>query len=188
MNLTIYPVTLERWDDLEKLFGTRGACGGCWCMWWRSSRAEFEAKKGEKNRQALKRLVQSGPSPGLIGYLDGQPVGWICVGPRQDFVRLATSRVLAPVDDQPVWSAVCFFVAKAQRRSGLAASLLKAAVKHAQEQGATIIEGYPVRAYAPKMPDAFAYVGLETIFSQAGFKIAIRRGKGRAVWRRTLNP
>jgi GNAT superfamily N-acetyltransferase len=181
--ISIQPLTPDRWDDLEKLFGPRGACGGCWCMWWRSNRAEFEARKGEKNRQALKKLVKKGPAPGLIGYLNGEPVGWVCVGPRNGFVRLEKSRVLAPVDNQPAWSVVCFFIAKEARRAGLAVKLLAAAVDYAASQGASIIEGYPVKAYADKMPDAFAYTGLEEIFARAGFEVAARRSKSRAIWR-----
>lgn len=186
MNLAVYPVTRERWDDLEKLFGTRGACGGCWCMWWRQSRSQFNQNKGEPNRKAMHRIVQAGELPGLLAYQDGKPIGWVCVAPREQFVRLANSRVLAPVDDQPVWSVVCFFIARAERRSGLSAALLDAAAEYAFDQGATIVEGYPVRAYSSKMPDAFAYTGLEEIFERAGFKVAIQRGKSRAIWRRRL--
>ena len=56
--MEIHPLTPERWSDFEELFGPRGAYGGCWCMWWRTTRKEFEGCQGEKNRQAMKALVE----------------------------------------------------------------------------------------------------------------------------------
>src|SRR5947199_2589308 len=98
------PLTPAQWADFEQLFGTRGACGGCWCMTWRLPRGEFEAGKGDGNRRAMQARVRAGRVPGVIGYLEGEPVAWCSVEPREQFVSLGRSRVLAPVDDQPVWS------------------------------------------------------------------------------------
>jgi GNAT superfamily N-acetyltransferase len=184
----IEPLTHDRWNDLEKLFGPRGACGGCWCMWWRQLRSEFEKNKGELNRRAFREIVRSGEEPGLLAYEDGQPVGWVCVGPRERFSALERSKVLARVDDHPVWSVVCFFIAKKARRRGISGVLLTAAVDFARQKGAKIVEGYPVPVKGGKTPDPFAWTGLESIFEQAGFQVAIRRGKtGRGVWRRYIS-
>ena len=101
----IFPVTPQRWDDLEKLFGPRGADGGCWCMYWRLPRREFDLQQGEENRAALRHLVFAGAEPGLLAYRAGQPAGWCAIAPREDYPRLAGSRILKPVDARPVWSA-----------------------------------------------------------------------------------
>jgi hypothetical protein len=103
-NIEIRPATPERWADLAALFGPRGACGGCWCMWWRLPRAGFGAAKGEGNREALCALVASGKAPGLLAYADSVPVGWCALAPREAYPALGRSRILKPVDDQPVWS------------------------------------------------------------------------------------
>ena len=103
-------LTPERWTDFEELFGERGAAGGCWCMWWRLTQREFDAQKGEGNRRAMKAIVDSGRVPGVLAYHEGQPVGWCSVAPREEFPRLGRSRILKPVDDEPVWSVVCFFI------------------------------------------------------------------------------
>lgn len=137
----VHPLTAERWDDFETLFGTRGACGGCWCMWWRLKQSDFDAQRGQANQALMRALVESGPAPGLLAYRAGQPAGWIALSPRQSYPRLARSRILKPIDDQPVWSIVCFFIAKAHRRSGLALELLKSATAYARDQGAAILEG-----------------------------------------------
>lgn len=129
---TVHPLTPARWADLERLFGPRGACGGCWCMWWRAARTQFVKRKGEGNRRALKRIVSAGGVPGLLAYAHGQPVGWCAVGPRGNYPVLEPSRVLKRVDKAPVWSLVCFFVAKPHRRQGLTTKLLRAAVKYAR--------------------------------------------------------
>ncbi|TKJ40090.1 GNAT family N-acetyltransferase [candidate division LCP-89 bacterium B3_LCP] len=156
-------------------------------MWWRQSRSEFERNKGEANRKAFFEIIRSGEEPGLIAYSDGEPVGWICVGPRGRFPALERSRVLARVDDEPVWSVVCFFIAKGHRRQGVSKALLEAAVKHSRTKGADTIEGYPLPRKKERTPDAFAWTGMEPIFEEAGFEVAIRRGKtGRGVWRLKL--
>lgn len=182
----VLPVTAERWADLEKLFGPRGACAGCWCMWCRVGSAEFKAGKGDGNKRKLRALVKGGPPPGLIGYLGKEPVAWCALGPRSDFGRLAGSRKLAPVDEQPVWSVPCFFVARGARRAGLTARMLEAAAKYARAQGATILEGYPVEPGGGKTADAFAWWGLVGAFEKAGFEEAIRRSPTHPIMRRRL--
>jgi GNAT superfamily N-acetyltransferase len=183
------PVTAERWDDLVRLFGERGACGGCWCMWWRVKRLEFERQKGAGNRQALQHIVFSGEAPGLLAYAplpggERAPAGWVSVAPRAAFPALERSRILKPVDDLPVWSVVCFFVDKAYRRQGLTVALLNAAAEYAFANGAEIVEGYPKDATAGPQPDAFMFTGLMTAFQQAGFTEAARRSPTRPIMRR----
>jgi len=180
---TFHPLTPERWADFEKLFGPRGATGGCWCMYWRLPRTQYEEQHGELNRRNMKALVDSGNIPGILAYSDGEPVGWCSVAPREEFATLSRSRVLKPVDDQPVWSVVCFFVARGQRHKGLTVQLLKAAVEYARANGARIIEGYPVEPKEGKSPDVFVYTGLFSAFKQAGFSEVLRRSETRPIMR-----
>ena len=190
--LTFHPVTSAEWKDLVALFGPRGACGGCWCMWWRLTRKQFDAGKAAGNRRALKKLIDAGTVPGILAYeAQGtpgrpQPVGWCAVAPRVDFSGLERSRVLARVDDAPVWSIVCFFVAKNARRRGITVRLIRAAASWARKNGARILEAYPVSPGPHGMPDAWAYTGLEQAFARAGFTEAARRSPRRAVWRLQL--
>lgn len=179
-NLKIYSATADRWRDLEALFGPRGACAGCWCMFWRLRRSQFDKQKGIKNKRALKKLVESDATPGLLAYSNGEPAGWCALAPREDYPVLENSRVLARVDDQPVWSVVCFFVAKAHRRSGVT-------VQYAAKRGAKIVEGYPVEPKKNAMPDVFAYTGLAAAFGKAGFKEVARRSATRPIMRRVLD-
>lgn len=181
--LVARPLTPERWADFEKLFGKRGACGGCWCMWWRRSRSEFEKNKGAGNKRAMKRIVSGGEVPGLIGYHGNEPVAWCSVAPRETFVVLGRSRILKPVDEQPVWSVVCFFVAREHRRSGLGVAMLREAVKYAGKHKARYVEGYPVEPRKDKVPDAFAWTGLAEQFQRAGFEEVARRSDTRPIMR-----
>jgi len=189
--LEFHPVTVKRWKDLVSLFGERGACGGCWCMWWRLSRSQFNKQKGEGNRKALKKIVDSGEIPGILAYADGEPIGWCSVAPRERFSTLERSRILKRVvenpaeggDEKPVWSVVCFFVAKPFRRKGVTVKLLKAAVEYAKKRGAKIVEGYPIEPKKGKMPDVFANTGLASAFRQAGFVEVLRRSETRPIMR-----
>lgn len=113
--LTFRPLSSDSWSDLETLFGRSGAWGGCWCMWWRLSSADFERSRGDPNRQALRRLALEGDPIGVLAYEDGRPVGWCSVAPREDFPRLERSPILKRVDDAPTWSIVCFYIARPYR-------------------------------------------------------------------------
>ena len=183
LEVEFHPATPKRWRDVEKLFGPRGACAGCWCMWPRLPSAEFARGRGAGNRRALRRLVTGGARPGIIAYQGGEPVGWCAVAPRQQYGRLERSRVMAPVDDRPVWSVVCFFVAREARSSGVTTALLRAAVDHAARAGATIVEGYPLDTAGKRLADAFAWFGLTSSFRRAGFKEVARRSKTRPIMR-----
>ena len=181
--LTFHPATPARWRDLERLFGERGACGGCWCMTWRLPRAQFSAGQGPANKRAFRKIVRSGAQPGVLAYADGAPVGWCAVAPRREFSFLERSRVLAPVDDQPVWSITCLFVAKEWRRRGLSTRLIEAATRLACRHGAKIVEAYPQDVKAI-LPAPFVWTGITSAFKKAGFKVAARRSRNRPIMRR----
>ena len=177
------PATASRWRDVERLFGEKGACAGCWCMWPRLTGAEFGRGRGAGNKRALHRLVAAGARPGLIAYRGGTPVGWCAVAPRAEYRRLERSRVMAPVDEQPVWSVVCFFVDRSARGAGVTTTLLRAAVEHATRRGAAIIEGYPHDPAGERLTDTFAWFGLAAAFRRAGFVEVARRSSTRPVMR-----
>ena len=183
LELDVYPLTRERFGDFETVLGPHGAYGGCWCMYWRLKRSEFNAQQGDGNRQAMKSLVESGSTPGLLGYLDGRPLGWVSVAPRLEFPVLNKSRILKAVDDQPVWSVNCFYVVRRSRRKGVSVALIKAAVHFATEHGAQIIEGYPVDPRKGDYPDAYIYTGAMSAFKQAGFVEVLRRSDTRPIMR-----
>jgi GNAT superfamily N-acetyltransferase len=180
----ILPLTPERWDDFTQLFGPRGACAGCWCMYWKLPRKDFTAGQGDKNRLIQKGIVASGQTPGLLAYVDGIPAGWVAVEPRDNYPVLNNSRILKPIDEISVWSVTCFFVAKKYRNQGLTVALLKAAIGHVAKQGGKVVEGYPVEPReAAKAPPVFVYTGLASAFKQAGFIEAGRRSETRPIMR-----
>jgi GNAT superfamily N-acetyltransferase len=180
------PLTAERWRDFTALFGARGACAGCWCTWARLTHAEFKSTPATARRAHIRRVVQSGEPPGLLAYDGDTPVGWIALAPRAAFRRLASSRVLAPVDAADVWSVPCFFVARTHRGRGLTTALLRAACVHAAGRGARILEGYPVDTRGKAQAAAFVYPGLPSAFAAAGFREVARRSPTRPIVRRAL--
>lgn len=188
VQLRFEPAVATRWNDLEELFGERGACGGCWCMFWRLPRREFEANKGNKNRQLLKQIVSKRRAPGILAYHLKEVVGWCAIAPRTEYVALKTSRILKPIDDTPVWSISCLFIKRPYRRKGVSSQLLLAAVKFAEEHGASIVEGYPTEPSNSKMPDPFLWHGIASSFLDAGFKEVLRRSDIRPIMRYQIEP
>ncbi len=182
MGLEIYPLTADRWTDLEMLFGEHGAFAGCWCMWFRQSNKDWNATTSSVRKAALHGIVDSGTAPGLLAYDGSKPVGWISLGPRPDFPRLLKSRVAKPIDQEQVWCVVCFFVQKSYRRKGVTVALLNAGVDFARQHGAKIVEGYPVDPDGDK-PDPWVFTGLVAAFQKAGFVEAARNLKNRPIMR-----
>jgi GNAT superfamily N-acetyltransferase len=184
----VHPLTRDRWKDLLELFGRRGASipRGCWCMYYRKS-GPSGIGPAEGNKKALKSLVDRGYAPGLLGYEDGSPVGWISLGPREDYEKLRRSPVMKPVDDKPVWSIVCFFVDRQARGRGVSEALLKEAIDYARSQGVTLLEAYPVDKDESSHPESM-WFGAKRMYDRAGFKEVARRSETRPVVRRAIRP
>jgi len=185
--LEFHALTPDRWPDVEALFGERGACAGCWCMWWRLDRKAWTAAKGTKNKRAFRAIVASGREPGVLAYRGGVPVAWCAVEPRERYPRFERARSLKPVDDRPVWSVTCFFVAPSERRKGTSVALLKAAAEHVRARGGTLVEGYPVVPSTDAMPAPFAWTGTLGAFLAAGFREVKRPSKSKAIVRLELS-
>jgi len=162
----------DDWPVIERLFGDKGACGGCWCMWWRVPRGGklWEESKGAKNRRAFKRLLTAGKVFGCLAFVDDEPVGWCCVGPRADFPRLERTKALQTEWDEGTWSVTCFYIKAGFRGKGVASALLPKSVALAKRRGARVIEGYPVKPKTKKaVPAAFAWTGIPNLFERCGF-------------------
>jgi GNAT superfamily N-acetyltransferase len=184
--LEFRPLTPETWADFRELFGKSGACGGCWCMWWRQTRREFDERHGEKNRRAMKRLVDSGEVPGILAYEDGAPVGWCSVAPRESYSSLNRSRVLKRLDDVPVWSIVCLFLARSHRRLGLTTVLIKGAVEHVRRSGGSVVEAYPTRPRGKKLEAVSSFMGVPASFERAGFVECARPSDAKVIMRYSI--
>ena len=157
-------------------------------MWFRVTSQEFSkgAPRGGSsgNRAAMKKVVASGRVPGLLAYLEGKPVGWISVAPREEFGRIERSPVSKAVDDETgVWSIVCWYIDRRHRGQGVGSALLTAAVNYASRKGARIIEGYPVDPSRRKHSNAEAFVGIDAMFREAGFREVARRSPSRPLMR-----
>ena len=182
-DIAFQPVTDMMWSDLEELFGDHGAYSGCWCMWWRIKRSEFENHGGAGNKKALKKIVLSGIVPGILAFHGDRPIGWCSVAPREQFPVLDRSYVLKPIDDKPVWCIVCFFVHKMYRRRGLSRILIQGAIRYASENGARIIEAYPVDKEASKNTSIDGFTGFVKPFLEMGFREEARRTANRPILR-----
>lgn len=182
-DLNYFPLTPDRWNDFETLFGERGACGGCWCMLWRLKRSEFENGKGQGNRDAMRTIVESGVVPGILAYAKDAPIAWCSVAPREDFPALERSRIMKKIDDTPVWSISCFFIDKGYRKQGVSTWLIRAAIDYVRRRRGKTLEAYPVAPKKKHTTPAFAWTGLASAFQKVGFIECARRSETRPIMR-----
>jgi GNAT superfamily N-acetyltransferase len=192
LRLDIQPLTKTRWRDLGELFASPGAsiARGCYCMYYRRSGRRDPPPgmtRSEANKRDLKALVDRGVVPGLLAYEGGRPIGWVSLGPREDYARLEKSIVMKPVDDKPVWSIICFFVHAKARHRGVADALLDAALDWARDRGVTLIEAYPCDRPAPTADDNL-WFGTKEMFDRRGFTEIARRKPMRPLMRKALRP
>lgn len=189
MPIEIHPLSPDRWDDLETLFAAKGCseARGCWCMYYRESGSGSGdgASRRTHRRDALRALAEADPPPGLIGYEDGRPVGWVALAPREQYPRLRRSPVARPVDDQPAWSVVCFVVPGPERHRGVASAMLRGAIDFARARGATLLEAYPIDKAEPSADDGM-WNGAVSMYTKAGFTEVARRRPQRPVMRLAL--
>jgi GNAT superfamily N-acetyltransferase len=177
-DLEFHPVSMDRWADLIAFFEQHGNTNYCWCMRWRLKSTKFKQLTAAGRRSELASMVQANVPIGVLGYLQGQPVGWCSIAPREAYALLEGSTTLKRIDNLPTWSVVCFFVDPGLRGQGLPVKLLQAAVTYAVSLGATIIEGYPV------VPDqSYRFMGSPSVFKQAGFREAGVAKNGRRIVR-----
>ena len=182
----IVPLDEERLEDLRALFDEGGDPKTCQCAFWRVAGSGWGDWTRDRNRVVLGELAGRSPAPGLVAYADGRAVGWVSLGPREEFVRLVRSRVRPRLDDVPVWSIVCFVVSRASRRQGLARRLLDSAVDYARQHGAPAVEAYPVDTRGAKVAAASAYTGLLSTFEAAGFRVVHEIDSPAATVRRVI--
>jgi GNAT superfamily N-acetyltransferase len=193
MPLVVRPLTPARWPDLEAVFAARGCsvARGCWCMFYRISGKHALTRPGDGQRrsakEALQALAAADPPAGLLGYRGKTPVGWISLGPREDFAKLARSPVMKPLDERPVWSIVCFVVPSEYRGQGVARELLEGAIAYARKRGVELLESYPVDRQQPSAADA-PWFGSRSMFAEAGFAEVARRRPDRPMMRLKLAP
>ena len=186
--MTVLPLTIGRFSDMQQVFGEKGVARQCFCMHWRRPDGGFgdsgdsgDSGDHRDNCERFHDLVADDHPPGLLGYVDDAPVGWVQVGPRSDFPTLGRSRLFKPVDQADPWSINCFVVRVGHRREGVAAGLLAAAVEFAAANGAELIEAYPVDG--PRQSAVDYFTGTMGMFTRAGFEEVARRNETRPVVR-----
>jgi GNAT superfamily N-acetyltransferase len=179
------PATAKRASDVAEVIGERGGPGGCWCMFWRLPNADWRATDTTQRRAALNARCAVSPPPGVLGYLDGRPVGWCAVAPRDEYPRMQTSPTFGPVDDTASWAVSCLFIHRTARRRGVGAALVAAAAAMAKAYGAPAVDAIPV-APGGKRASGDLYTGTPSMFEPLGFSEVARRKPERPVVRLTL--
>ena len=168
MAVDVVPATLERFDDVVDVLG--GDRAACLCQYWRMSSGEYSRVTRERRLEALRTQLGETPPAGMLAYVDAEPVGWLGFGQRDRVERLVRSRTIPKLDDLPVWSIFCFTVRLGYRRHGVAHALLEGLIEYARDEGAPMLEAYPVATDGARIHGTAAYVGVTSMFETAGFR------------------
>jgi ribosomal protein S18 acetylase RimI-like enzyme len=183
----VVPADDAHWPDVDTVLGHRGDSAQCWCQWFKLSRSQYTETSAAARKARLREQVASAPAPGVLAYLGDEPVGWCAVEPRSQYPVLARSRIAraaGETDDRGRWAVTCFVVRMEFRGRGVARALLRGAVEHARENGARVVDGYPVDpTVRPSLSSAEKYHGTVTLFAWAGFAIIARPSPTRAIMR-----
>jgi GNAT superfamily N-acetyltransferase len=178
--LRFRPVSKTRWPDFEALFETPGAPKYCWCMAWRATPAEVRAApRGSDRKPLMKARVMAGTTVGLVGYLDGEPVAWVSIAPRDTYRDLGGP---AAEPGEKIWSLACMYIHRKLRGQGHGIDLIEAAQAYASKRGGTILEAYPVDPESP----SYRFMGFVPAFERLGFKPVGKAGSRRHVMRLDL--
>ncbi len=192
--LTIVPANEASWEDLQTVLGSRGDPSRCLCSRYKMLPGESWASVGAEELGFRLRAdtdcghPDSDHTSGLVAYLDGEPVGWCAVEPRNGYPRLLrNTRVpwdgrTEDKDDSTVWAVTCFVTRVGFRRRGISRALAQAAVEHARQHGARAIEGYPMIS-ADGAISVELHNGFRSVFADAGFTEVSRPTLRRVVMR-----
>lgn len=191
--LTIIPANEAGCDDLQSVFGDRGAAANCQCQRYKlRPRESFAGFPVEERVHRLRQQTDCGnpgssATSGLVAYIDGEPVGWCAVEPRTAYFGLLRNNRVPWVgrdedkDDDSVWAVTCVFARAGFRRQGISRALAAAAVDFAREQGARAVEAYPITNTNAITEEL--HVGTCSTFAAAGFTEVSRPTVRRAVMR-----
>jgi GNAT superfamily N-acetyltransferase len=182
--LKFEPLSKDNWSKFVQFFEKNGACGKCYCMFFRLKKQDFEDGKIDgSNKELMKKLVWDNQPTGMIGFYEEVPIGWCAFAPRENYLKVENSRVHKRIDDKPVWSITCFFVERPFRKLGVSVELLKAVIEYARKKKIKTLEAYPTIPTTEVISDGFAWIGLYKSFEQAGFKIVDKTSKYRPMVR-----
>lgn len=176
------PLTVLNWKDFETVMGERGGSAGCWCMWNRLGKSEFEEGKGETNKCKMKELVKE-RIPGIILYYHNEPVGWLSIMKRDDTTIFSRSKIYKSADNLPVMSITCIYARKKYTGMGITEELLKAVIEYAKKTGIAVLEGYPTDTKGKKTISNFVYTGFYSTYKKVGFEEVERRSDSKPIMR-----
>ncbi|MFT3900641.1 MAG: GNAT family N-acetyltransferase [Gordonia sp. (in: high G+C Gram-positive bacteria)] len=167
MSIDVRPAT--DFNDVATMVGPKKPTSNvCFCLSYRIGNAENQALHGSARADRVRELCREDPPPGVLAYLDGDPVGWAAIHPRAD-TSFAGNRKIPHVDELDVWSLWCLRIRPGFRKQGITHALIEGAVAFAAERGAPAVESYPVDNGDARVDLTMAYVGTRAMFERAGF-------------------
>jgi GNAT superfamily N-acetyltransferase len=171
-SIRIHPLTPDRLKDWLRFFdhdafADHPEWAFCYCHFLH---ADTRVKRwsdytADENRRAVIPLIEQRQLHGHLAYAQDRVVGWC---------HAAAGAAIPALHDQPgatddgVGNIVCFVVAAAWRRQGVARQLLRAACDGLKLQGLSVAQAYPARAAV----DAGAmHFGPLQMYLESGFEV-----------------
>ena len=196
-SISIQPLSPARADDYLRFFDhERGPAfadnpqwAKCYCHFYAVPRAiDWPSLPGAANRIAMRARIAVGEMEGFLAYDGGEVVGWMNAQPRHKlphcFDRMRIAVPDAGYPDHEAAAIVCFVIAPARRRSGVARALLTQGVAALAARGIRVVDAFPFKS-GDSVAAADHYHGSPSMFVDAGFAI-LREDKDLTVMRKLL--
>jgi GNAT superfamily N-acetyltransferase len=120
----------------------------CYCHFHHvSPRVDWPALDGPANRLAMDARIACGEMQGYLAYRGERIVGWLNAQPRHRLrhcdARIGVAPPPLPVPAHEAAAIVCFVIAPAHRRTGVARALLQGALADLAARGLRVVDAYP---------------------------------------------
>lgn len=163
----------------------------CYCHYYHVPKSmDWEAFDATANRTAMTARIDVGEMEGFLACAGDEVVGWLNAQPLHKLPhcrgRLGVAPPPSTLPAAETAAIVCFVIAPAWRRRGVARALLHGALASLGARGVRRVFAFPFTAAGDAAPTAH-YHGPETLFQEAGF-LPIATGPGLTVMARELAP
>jgi ribosomal protein S18 acetylase RimI-like enzyme len=147
----------------------------CYCHYYHVPKImPWKTFTADQNRTAMTARIETGEQDGFLAYAANEVVGWLNAAPWHKLPhacdRVGAARPPLDVPEHAAAAILCFVIAPAWRRRGVARALLAGALASFAARGIRVVDAFPFKVGADASPQDH-YHGPSALFLAAGFSV-----------------